>query len=59
MPTMRQILEKHHDYYEALLGRGDDISIDSATVAAAILALADIMPEVTIKSFKDTSNDKD
>jgi len=60
MATKENILEMYQAYYDHLLddrgGQRDKPSIDSATVAASVLTLAEVMspnepPEVHIKKF--------
>jgi hypothetical protein len=45
MATEKQIREKHHTYYEILMEQNDTPSVESATVAAAILTLAHVVSQ--------------
>ena len=54
--TASQILEKYASYIEAMMEREKALTIDAATVAAAILTVIEVVPAVTITRFSD---DKD
>jgi hypothetical protein len=53
MATTKEILARHASYYEALMEHSDKPSVDTATVAAAILALIEVTPEVELTKYSD------
>jgi hypothetical protein len=53
MATTKDVLAKHASYFEALMEHSDKPSVDSAIVAAAILTLIEVTPEVELTKYSD------